>query len=263
MAKKVLKSVASQPSRRAFGWVPDMPDHRDVLYAAPAALLPKLLTAIDLRDRCPAVYDQGQLGSCTANAIAGAHQFEQMKQGLPAFAPSRLFIYYNERSMEHTIDSDAGAQLRDGMKSVGKIGACPETDWPYDITQFRTRPTATAYTDAEQNKAVQYRRVSRSLAQMRACLAEGFPFVFGITVYESFESDAVATSGQVPMPSPSESCLGGHALVAVGYNDQDHVFIARNSWGDGWGMKGYFTIPYAYLLDENLADDFWTIRLVA
>ena len=110
---------------------------------------------------------------------------------------------------------------------------------------------------------MQYQRVTQVLLQMKGCLASGFPFVYGFTVYESFESDAVAKTGVVPMPAPTEKVLGGHAVVAVGYDDSTQRFIVRNSWGPGWGMGGYFTIPYAYLTDSNLADDFWTVRLVA
>jgi C1A family cysteine protease len=210
------------------------------------------------------VYDQGQLGSCTANAIAGALEFDQIKEAdKTIFTPSRLFIYYNERTMEHTVNTDSGAQIRDGIKSVGSIGAPPETDWPYDITKFADRPPAKAFTDAPLGKALQYQRVPQVLNQMKGCLASGYPFVFGFTVYESFESQQVATNGIVPMPAAGEKVLGGHAVVAVGYEDNSQRFIVRNSWGPGWGMKGYFTMPYAYLTDSNLSDDFWTVRLVA
>src|ERR1700691_6103327 len=126
-----------------YGWIPDLPDHRDHLYAAPAEVAGGLPASVDLRAQCPSVYDQGQLGSCTANAIASALQFEQMKQKLvQIFTPARLFIYYNERVIEHTVDSDSGAQIRDGIKSVGKQGDCPETEWPYVIAKFKTAPSA-------------------------------------------------------------------------------------------------------------------------
>jgi len=119
-----------------YGWTPDVPDQRDLVYAAPAAVTAPP-PSVDMRPGCPPVYDQGQLGSCTANAIAGAIQYEQMRQKEhQPFAPSRLFIYYNERVMEHTVSQDAGAQIRDGIKSVNHIGACPETDWPYVIANF-------------------------------------------------------------------------------------------------------------------------------
>jgi C1A family cysteine protease len=245
-----------------YGWNPDLPDQRDHIYAAPAAFLMALPTKEDLRPGCPPVYDQGQLGSCTGNAIAGAVEFEQMKQKAKSFVPSRLFIYYNERVIEHTVNSDNGAQIRDGMKVVAKQGAPPETDWPYDISKFAEKPPAIAFTDAAKSKVLSYQRVSRVLNQFKGCLASGYPFVFGFTVYDSFESAQVAHTGHVPMPQPSEKVAGGHAVLAVGFDDQNQWFLVRNSWGPDWGMQGYFTMPYQYLLEENLSDDFWTVRLV-
>ena len=249
---------------KRFGWLRDIPDQRDHLYAAPVAALVALPPSIDLRNQCPTVYDQGQLGSCTANGIGGAIQFDRMKQKLtPDFVPSRLFIYYNERVIEHTVNSDSGAMIRDGVKSVSKQGVCPETDWPYDITQFAKKPPTNCYKEALQYKAVQYQRLLQNVNQLKGCLASGYPFVFGFTVYDSFESQTVAQTGIVPMPGSAEQVLGGHCVVAVGYDDSQQRFVIRNSWGTGWGMQGYCTMPYAYLTDANLSSDFWTIRLVA
>lgn len=245
-----------------YGWIPDLPDHRDLLYAAPATVLTALPTMVDLRGHCPPVYDQGQLGSCTANAIGGAIEFEQKKQAAKTFVPSRLFIYYNERVLEHSVESDSGAQLRDGMKVASKLGGPPETDWPYDVERFAERPPAEAFRDGVKHRVLSYHRVARVLNQFKGCLAAGFPFVLGFTVYDSFESAAVAHSGQMNMPQPGEQVLGGHAVLAVGYDDAQQRFIVRNSWGPDWGMNGYFTMPYAYLLEPNLSDDFWTIQLV-
>ena len=244
---------------KRYGWIPDIPDQRDFLFAAPPVTLPP---KVDLRTGCPDVYDQGQLGSCTANAINGAIEFAQMKENANAFVPSRLFVYWNERDIEHTVASDAGAQIRDGIKVVVKIGAPVETDWPYVIAKFADRPPQKAFVDARKNIVTSYQRVSQNLRQMQGCLASGFPFVFGFTVYDGFESDQVAQTGIVPMPKPGESALGGHAVMAVGYDDSTQRFIVRNSWGAVWGQKGYFEMPYAYLTDSNLSDDLWTIRVV-
>jgi C1A family cysteine protease len=245
-----------------YGWLPDLPDHRDHFYAAPAERLVALPTKVDLRAQCPPVYDQGQLGSCTANAIAGAVEFDRLKQWADDFTPSRLFIYYNERVIEHTVDTDSGAQIRDGIKSVARQGDCPETEWPYVISRFRNKPTAKCYADALKYRVVSYQRLIPVLGQLKGCLASGYPFVFGFTVYESFESPQVARTGHAFLPRPGERAIGGHAVVGVGYQDARQWFIVRNSWGNRWGMKGYFTLPYAYLTDENLASDFWTIRVV-
>jgi C1A family cysteine protease len=185
-----------------------------------------------------------------------------MKQKLKYFMPSRLFIYYNERVMEGTVNSDSGAQIRDGIKSVGQQGDCAETLWPYDIANFEDKPPASCYNNAVMHKAILYQRVTRTANQMKGCLASGYPFVLGFSVYASFMSAAVAKTGHAPMPKSNEQLEGGHAVLAVGYDDANQWFIVRNSWGIGWGMKGYFTLPYAYLLDQNLADDFWTIRVV-
>ena len=153
--------------------------------------------------------------------------------------------------------------IRDGIKSVAQQGDCPETEWPYNIAQFTQKPAAQCYTDAAKYHAVQYQRVTQNLTQLKGCLASGYPFVFGFTVYDSFESRQVAQTGVVPLPGHTEQVLGGHCVVAVGYDDTQHRFIVRNSWGPSWGMQGYCTMPYAYLTDANLADDFWTIRLIA
>ncbi len=247
-----------------YGWLPDLPDARDHLYAAPMATLQKLPDNVDLRSICPPPYDQGALGSCTGNAIAGAVQFGRRKEKeKPDFVPSRLFIYYNERDIEHTVNTDSGAQIRDGIKAVAKLGVCSEKTWPYDIKQFTVKPPPAAFAEAKKYLVTAYSRVTQSLPQLKGCLAHGYPFVFGFTVYDSFESPAVAKTGVMPMPGPAEKVQGGHAVLAVGYDEKSQRFIIRNSWGSGWGQKGYFTMPCAYITQSNLADDFWTIRVVA
>ena len=177
--------------------------------------------------------------------------------------PSRLFIYFNERSIENSIATDSGAQIRDGMKSIGNLGVCNETDWPYIENEFAQKPFATCYASALNHTAISYQSVTQDLNQMKSCLAEGYPFVMGFTVYESFESATVASTGTLQMPVAGETVVGGHAVLVVGYDDAQSRFIVRNSWGAGWGMAGYYTMPYEYLTDEDLSSDFWTIRLTA
>ena len=253
----------TQPRKiRGYGWIPDVPDQRDHLYAAPAQFLKALPASTDLRGKCPPVYDQGQLGSCTANAIGAAIEFDRMKQRLRDFVPSRLFIYYNERVIEGTVSIDSGAMIRDGIKSVASDGVCPETQWPYVISKFAQRPSKMCYQDARLDRAVSYQSIIQDLNQMKGCLASGYPFIFGFTVYESFESAAVVKSGHAPMPGWGERPVGGHAVMAIGYDESKQWFLVRNSWGGGWGLKGYFTLPYAYFIQPGLASDFWTIRLV-
>jgi C1A family cysteine protease len=239
-----------------YGWVPDLPDQRDFVYAAPSPYQQNLPRSVDLSDKCPPIYNQGQLGSCTANAISAAIEFDQRKK----FVPSRLFIYYNERAMEGTIKSDSGAQIRDGIKSVATLGAPPETDWVYDVAKFEDKPPTIAFQDARKNLVTLYQKLVQDLNTMKGCLASGYPFVFGFTVYASFESAKVARTGVVPMPASDEKSMGGHAVMAVGYDDRSREFLVRNSWGTDWGLKGYFKMPYAYLTAPKLASDFWTIR---
>ncbi len=258
-----------------YGWRPDLPDSRDFLYAAPRIALSTLPPSVDLRAQCPPVYDQGKIGSCTANAIGAAFEYGLVKQGLPDMMPSRLFIYYNERDMEGHVAFDSGAQIRDGIKSVHKVGVCSEEEWTYDDTPAEydggpfplgskpaQRPTDLCYEHALDHRATLYQRVVRDLDQFRGCLAAGYPFVFGFTVYTSFETREVAETGVVPMPGVDEDVLGGHAVLAVGYDDATQRFLVRNSWGTAWGNEGYFTMPYAYLTERGLSADFWTVRIV-
>jgi C1A family cysteine protease len=246
-----------------FGWKPDLPDQRDLKLIDYEQNLIDISLPVDLRNNCPPVYDQGLLGSCTANAIAGAFQFELMKQNAPAFIPSRLFIYYNERVIENSVNNDSGASLRDGMNSVSQQGVCDEVIWPYVINEFTQKPFQACYTAALNNVINSYYSLDYDLNQMKSCLTRGYPFIFGFTIYQSFDSDQVRETGVLNLPGGDESVLGGHAVVAVGYDDsQGGRFIVRNSMGPNWGMDGYFTIPYDYVLNDSLASDFWTIRLV-
>jgi C1A family cysteine protease len=242
-----------------FGWLPDRPDHRDRLYAAIARAPRKLPASVDLRPHCSRVEDQGAIGSCTANALVGNLELLLKKGGKPARNFSRLFVYYNERVLIGTTGEDSGAFLRDGIKTLVRQGACSEKRWPYRANLLTRKPTPRAYTEGLDHQVLSYHRII-SLKEMKMCLAEGYPFVFGFTVYESFSGDDVARTGKVDLPKPNEGTEGGHAVMAVGYDDATQRFLIRNSWGTDWGMGGYFTMPFAYLADRNLSDDFWTIR---
>lgn len=247
-----------------LGWLRDEPDPRDEPYEAPAALRGALPARVDLRPRCPPVLDQGPLRSCTANAIANAHLFDQLRQGLAQpVLPSRLFIYWNERQRLGLQDQDSGAQLRGGIKVLAGKGACPEPQWPYDTAQVLTRPPAPCYEAALAHRALKYRRLPHvRVDALRACLAEGWPFVFGFSLFAEFHSPAVAQSGVVPMPSDPQA-IGGHAVLAVGYDDAARTFLVMNSQGAGWGQAGFFTLPFDYVTHPDWAHDFWTLRRVA
>jgi C1A family cysteine protease len=249
----------TKTAKLGYGWVPDLPDHRDFLYSGIRPALAALPSSVDLRPTCPPVGNQGKLGSCSANALVGALEFLEQKDKIPMVDLSRLFIYYNERVVENSVNCDSGARIRNGIKTLAKQGVCEEQKWAYVISRFRLKPTSECYKEAIHHQITSYHRII-TIDEMRTCLAEGFPFVFGISVYESFESKQVAKSGVVPMPQPGEQHKGGHAVMAVGYSDSEKMFLARNSWGSSWGMEGYFKVPYDYLADRNLSDDFWTIR---
>lgn len=243
---------------RRYGWVPDLPDARDHLYAAAMPIAP-LPTHVDLRPWCSPVEDQGPLGSCTGNAIVGALEYLRNKQHLPFYDFSRLFIYFNERVIEHTVASDSGAQIRDGIKSVAKLGCCKESLWPYDIKKFMAKPTTECYTDALRISPIQYLRVA-GLNRTLSALAGGAPVVFGFTVYESFESALLAHTGVMKMPDiAAERVVGGHACLIVGYDQKKQRVLVRNSWGANWGIGGYFWMPFSIVADKRMSDDFWAI----
>lgn len=258
---------------KQLNWTPDSPDIRDYKYRkhpewTMGVSVASLPTSVDLRLLCPPVYDQRQIGSCTANGSAALFQFVSMKEGLTrhlgAAMPSRRFIYHKEMMYEGDCNGDNGAQVRTGLKVLATVGVCSEADYPYsDNVQDYIKPIPNAiFAKAWWNKAITYLALDQDLTQMKTCLAAGYPFVFGFTVYDSFESQAVANTGAVPMPKPNESVLGGHCVVAVGYDDSNSRFIIRNSWSDSWGMAGYCTMPYQYLTNADLSDDFWTLRMV-
>ena len=252
--------MATTINNKNYGWHPSLPDARDHQCLLKVFSLP---SSIDLRPACPKVRDQGQLGSCTAFATGSVVQFNLMKQGLKSFETSSLFQYYNSRLLEGTIDSDSGATIRDSIKAVNLYGAVSEAVWWYNIVKFTVKPNKKVYAAAALHKALKYQAVSQNLNAIQSVLASGYTVVIGFTVYDSFESQDVANTGLVPMPNlRTESVLGGHAVVIVGYDNATQKFICRNSWSVSWGDKGYFYMPYAYLLNPNLAGDFWTIQAI-
>ncbi|WP_192458237.1 C1 family peptidase [Musicola keenii] len=263
-----------QRRKARLGYLPDLPDIRDYHFAPEPDRLQSLPAAIDLMPDFP-VYDQGEMGSCTANALAGAIQFDRRRAGeIPDFVPSRLFIYYNERTIEGSVKYDSGAMLRDGIKSLHKQGVCPESEWPYVVTpadgesnEFppgaaaATRPPPLCYQDALPHAITHYQRVQQDLAHLQCCLASGFPFVFGFTVFDSWV-DNPSPPTLIPLPTHQDNAVGGHAVLCVGYSNRRKQFHIRNSWGKDVGEEGYFWMPYDYLLDKRLANDFWVINAV-
>jgi C1A family cysteine protease len=242
-----------------YGWKPSLPDVRD--HIADASEL-TVREEVDPRADLPAVFDQGQLGSCTANAVAAAVEYDAELNGADPGFLSRLWIYYYERQLEGApATQDTGAYGRDGFKVCQKLGVPPEADWPYDISKFSDDPPASLDGEARQHRISNYKVVPRNLDTMRAVLSNRQTIALGFSVYQSFESHQVAQTGIVPLPTRNEKQLGGHEVLLVGYlKDQPNYGLVRNSWGPDWGMKGYFLMPWAYILDANLASDFRTIR---
>ena len=248
-----------------YRWLPDTPDPRDHMYQLqPVALAAK----VDLRNYASAIENQGQIGSCTGNAIAGLIELIDRKRG-KNLDVSRLFIYYEERVLEGSVRFDAGAYIRDGIKVCYTKGAPIESLWPYVENKFATKPAPAAYTDALKRKVTGYQRCADFTAVKNA-LAAGNPVVMGFTVYESFEGTVNNTTGMMPYPDVNtEQVLGGHAVAIVGYDDNMPVagrangrFICRNSWSAGWGDRGYFYMPYDVIKNTQMSNDFWLISAV-
>lgn len=261
---------------RKFGWKPNLPSQSDLKYAAHREMqaapfvLPPL---VDLRPQMSPIEDQGQLGSCVAHATVGTLEYlelQELKDGkggkevFPGkqFVPiSRLFVYYNARAIDHNQYHDEGTTLRNAMSAIQKWGICQESYWPYYPQNVNVTPTFTAYREGSRHIILNHYSLDNTqIVQLKYCLAMGYPFIFGMTIYESFMSEQSKLTGIIPIPSASEQMLGGHALCCVGYDDAKKSFLIRNSWGTGWGLDGYCYMPFNMLTSLNYSSDFWTLR---
>lgn len=265
---------------KSLGWEHDLPDVRDLraetskiekvlsksepLRAAKKSLPP----AVDLRKWCSPIEDQGELGSCTANAGVGLLEYFERRAFGKHLDASRLFLYKITRDLLNR-KGDQGAYLRSTMKSMVLFGIPPERYWPYVIEHFDTEPTPFCYAFAANYKSIQYYRLdpagtkpSLVLVNVRQALAAGLPAMFGFSVYSSLPG--AGEGGDIPFPQDGDRLEGGHAVVAVGYDDNRKIgrekgaLLIRNSWGKEWGEKGYGWLPYAYI-EQELADDFWSL----
>lgn len=233
----------------------DKVDKRDYIFKPTAILLPG---SVDLRRYDSPIQDQGYLGSCTGNAVAGACQLI-LKRELRPQTLSRLFIYYQERLLEGTVNYDAGAYLRDGIKSMYSWGSCLETIWQYNDQLLTVKPSSVAYSDARRRRVTLYQRCL-DFKSVKAALAKGIPVVVGFVVYDSFMTSNVAYTGRMPYPDiKTENVVGAHAVCLVGYDDSKQIFIARNSWGTTWGDRGYFYMPYKVIQNPDMGWDYWAI----
>jgi C1A family cysteine protease len=250
--------------KRHFGTGRDSESSLDWHYRPHSSVVRRLPAVVDLRRHCPPVYDQLHLNSCSANAIAAALRYDEIKEGRPHVpSPSRLFIYYNERVKAGVVDTNSPVSLRYGYGCVATFGSCPDAMWPYQVRRFRRPPTPSCFRAARRHRAIAYYRIRRSMAQLRACLAEGFPFVMALAVHASMMGRDVRRTGLVPMPTPHDRLRGGHAVLAVGYDHARKLIIFRNSWGRGWGDRGYGYLPYHFVASPVLTWDFWTMRRVS
>jgi C1A family cysteine protease len=247
---------------KRFGWLPDLPDVRDYSYGQRLLgierdRITEMPIASSLRNMMSPVEDQGDLGSCTANGIVGLLEFLERKAGDQSPTNlSRLFLYYEERVLIGTTKQDSGAYIRDGIKVAAKLGVPAESYWPYRTGKFAVKPSPTAYKKAPLHGALEYLRLDTH-DERRTCIASGYPLTFGFTVYDNFWGISPANA---VAPMPVGEVAGGHCVDIVGYDDNRKLYECRNSWGSAWGDNGYFWMPYDYVNDDNLADDFWTIR---
>jgi len=239
-------------------WKSDKVDTRDYKYQITSKASPNI---VDLRSYCSPIENQGSLGSCTGQAIAGAIELINKRSGKPTDV-SRLFIYYYERLLLGTVNYDSGAYIRDGIKATNHYGASLESLWPHDISKFKLEPINEAKTDALTRKVTRYERVNDFNGCIDA-LSNGYPVIIGFHVYTSFMSTSVARTGNMPYPNTRrERLLGGRAVLLVGYDKRKKVFIARNSWGTNWGIKGYFYMPFDMVIKPNMSSDYWIIKSV-
>jgi C1A family cysteine protease len=243
---------------RLFLLKKDTPDDRDHIFTS-STTLDGLPVKVDMRAKMPPIVDQSKLGSCTTNAIAsGLRQFLEIKNKAPNVVLSRLYLYWHARQLEGTLGTDAGSEIRTAMKLLKNLGVCPEKDFPYVISTYNDAPSKEAEEHAAAYKIASYSRVN-NLSMVKTALAEGYPVVFGFLVYSSFKSEEATQTGWIPLPQEGEELLGGHAVLAVGYDELREVVICRNSWGSKWGDHGYFYLPYDFWA-YNLIHDMWTAK---
>lgn len=254
-----------------IGLTKDLRDDRDYPFEkirrVSADTVGTALTPVDLRTDPldPPVANQGRLNSCSAFATTYLVNFVRDKLGKQDFIPSQLFTYYATRKIENRINLDRGATMRGALKSVATYGVVNESDWPYDVTKWRTDPGQAVFDLAANNQAIQYFRIpDGNITQMKQCLADGFPFVFGMSLYRQFQSKQALKDGIVTVPSTIGGTIGGHALTVMGWKliRGKEYFICQNSWGTAVGDQGFWYVPTAYMtkFKNKLAWDFWTIR---
>lgn len=246
---------------RNLNWRPSRPNQNAKIWQPKRRMVkpPAFIDPLDLNTPL-AIWDQGQLGSCTAHGTGFVFAYRIWKTHGIMFMPARLFIYYCERMIEGDVDQDAGAQVSDGLDSLLKYGCPPESEWPYDISQFATEPPQTCWIDGLKEVGLEKNAVQCTVDMIRQSLLADLPVTLGFTVFASFMNQSVADTGVMPMPKDGEEVEGGHCVAVVAYNDDNKTFTCRNSWGASWGKAGRFTIPYDFLSN---CSDAWNLPKVA
>jgi C1A family cysteine protease len=249
---------------RSYGWRPSLPDPRDV-QADPSEI--PIRDEVDPRNEyMTPVYNQLQLGSCTANAVAAAIDAARIVDGLEPIYPARLGIYWLERFLEHQpANQDTGAFGRDGFKAAQQFGVIPESDLPYTDDQssaaFTSDPRENAKWGADHwQLADKYKSVPRSTTAFKQVLSNRQTIAFGFRVPKSFETAEMAKTGIMPPPDPNDLTNDGHEVLAVGYlKDHPDCCLVRNSWDTDWGIGGYFLMPWLWFVEPGYTSDFRTI----
>jgi uncharacterized tellurite resistance protein B-like protein len=260
-----LINRADGSSRKVSGYRYAAPKAGTKTWTSSASSTARVPRKVDLRPFMTEVENQGETNSCAANAVAGAYEYLVKRHlGEESYDVSRMFIYYNGRAVDGCENEDEGSVIGSLIESLKEHGACSEETWPFEKDLVNEKPSDEAYEEAAQFPIEDTAVVPTRVDAWKSVLAEGYPIIFGISLFRSF--DKHRKPGLVPMPSPRESSReshGGHAMLAVGYSDADRVFIVRNSWGTEWGDEGYCYIPYDYLLNPRFNNgDSWIIRQV-
>lgn len=247
-------------SVKKYGYIPDIPDQRDIWTSFPNTIIPPNFADLRKTGQFPKIYNQGEMGSCTANAILASYEFSLAKSGhIKKDTLSAQFIYYNQRLLSGTSSCDSGASIRDGIKVINRLGVCFDNYYPYDLISFLYRPTTEAYKNASENKSiVQYRRLKLNIEDIMKSISVRIPVIMGFTVYESFTHNDVAKTGIMPSPKLGEKIVGSHAVLIVGYDAFRKFFLCRNSWGETWGQGGHFWMPFSFINPRNCGD-LWII----
>jgi hypothetical protein len=242
--------------------LPDTDDDFDDRPFRSALAADKLPRSVDLRRWMTPVEAQGDIGSCTSNALGSAIEYLIYRQTGTVADVSRLFLYYNQRLFRGKVREDPGSSIQLAVRVASRLGVPHEGMWPYHPDLFAVQPPDAVYRAALEHRVVDYSRVPVDLHSVRACLAGGFPLAFGANLFPS-SWEHTGKTGEVKMPKPGEKDDGGHAMLMVGYDDAERVFVVRNSWGPEWGDGGYCYVPFDYLMNPEWVRPFWMIRLAS